>query len=249
VVPRQKKSGFIKVRSFIDQPPDLLDTNGVGRYDGEQITKSFNVQDILLRETTKQETREAILDAGERLLTRYGYGKMTMSDLAEEAGIGVGTTYLHFPGKAEVALAVVTRANLRVVEEQRKIAASPGSTESRLRDVLTQRILIRFERLRQQKHSLAELRTAIERQTGLREQGILWREQEAQIVRDLLTEGMKRGEFKVEDAANTADALLWATEAFLPKNLRQQDLETPHLVPERVRRIVDLLLRAVVRRE
>lgn len=201
------------------------------------------------RETTKQETREAILDAAERLLTRYGYGKMTMSDLAEEAGIGVGTTYLHFPGKAEVALAVVTRANLRVVEEQRKIAASPGSTETRLQDVLTQRILIRFERLRQQKHSLAELRTAIERQKGLMEQGVLWREQETQIVAELLREGQERGEFEADDAAGTADAMLWATEAFLPKNLRQEDLETPHLVPERVHRIVELLLRAVRRRE
>ena len=201
------------------------------------------------RETTKQEIREAILDAAERLLTRYGYGKMTMSDLAEEAGIGVGTTYLHFPGKAEVALAVVTRANLRVVEEQRRIAASGGPAEDRLRDVLTQRVLIRFERLQQQKHSLAELRTAIERQKGLREQGVLWREQETQIVLDLLTEGTERGELEVDDPASTADAMLWATEAFLPKNLRQQDLETPHLVLERVSRIVNLLLRAVVRRE
>ncbi len=201
------------------------------------------------RETTKQETREAILDAAERLLTRYGYGKMTMSDLAEEAGIGVGTTYLHFPGKAEVALAVVTRANLRVVEEQRRIAASPGPAEARLRDVLTQRVLIRFKRLRQQKHSLAELRKAIERQKGLMEQGILWREQETQIVANLLTEGADRGEFEADDAAGTADAMLWATEAFLPKNLRQEDLEMPHLVPERVHRIVELLLRAVTRRE
>ena len=100
---------------------------------------------ICLREAIKQEIRETILDAAERLLTRYGYSKMTMSDLAEEAGIGVGTTYLHFPGKAEVALAVVMRANLRVVEEQRRSAALPGRVEARLRDVLTQRVLIRFE--------------------------------------------------------------------------------------------------------
>lgn len=199
----------------------------------------------LNQEPTKQDTYEAILDAAERLLTRYGYGKMTMSDLAEEARIGVGTTYLHFPGKAEVGLAVVTRANLRIVEEQRKIAASLGTAEERLHDVLTQRVLIRFERLRQHKHSLAELRTAIERQKGLREQGIRWREQETQIVAALLAEGVKRGEFHVGDAASTADAMLWATEAFLPRNLRQEDLETPHLVPERVQKIVNLLLRAV----
>lgn len=203
----------------------------------------------LLQETTKQETREAILNAAERLLTRYGYGKMTMSHLAEEAGIGVGTSYLHFPGKAEVALAVVTRANMRVVEEQRKIAASSESSEDRLREILTQRVLIRFERLRQQKHPLAELKIAIERQTGLAEQGLRWREQETQIVADLLREGKEHGEFRVDNAAATADAMLWALEAFLPRNLRPEDLERPQIMLERVHRVVALLLCAVSRRE
>ncbi len=197
-------------------------------------------------ETTKTEVREDILDAAERLLTRYGYGKMTMSDLAEEAGIGVGTTYLHFPGKAEVALAVITRANLRVLEEQRKIAASDTPVEERLREVLTQRILIRFERVRRQTHTLEELRTAVLRQKGLSVQAQQWRGQETQIVMDLLNEGRTNGVFQFEDAAETADALLGATEAFLPRNLRQEDLEPPERVPERVHRIVRLLLQALL---
>lgn len=212
------------------------------------IIRVYSVVHLYLnQEPTKQDTREAILDAAERLLTRYGYGKMTMSDLAEEARIGVGTTYLHFPGKAEVALAVITRANLRVVEEQRKIAASPIPIEARLRDVLTQRILIRFGRIQRQKHKLDELRTAIQQQTGLLEQGIRWREQETQIVAALLTEGAAGGEFQVDDPTSTADAMLWATEVFLPRYLRQEDLEAPHLVPERVERIVNLLIRAIQR--
>lgn len=197
------------------------------------------------RETPRHDTREAILDAAERLLTRYGYGKMTMSDLAQEAGIGVGTTYLHFPGKAQVALAVVTRENLWVVAEQRRIAAAPAPVAARLRDVLTVRVLMRFERLRQQKHSLAELKPAIQQQKGLAEQAAAWREQEAQIVAALLREGAEGGEFEISDAESTAGAMLWATEALLPRNLRQQDLEPPHLVPERARDIVALLLRAV----
>ncbi len=213
------------------------------------ILPNHSVVQEAQREAGRHDTRAAILDAAERLLTRYGYGKMTMGDLAREAGIGVGTTYLHFPGKAQVALAVVTRANLRVVEEQRRIAASPASATARLRDVLTVRVLMRFERLSQQKHSLAELKAAVEQQKGLTEQGLLWREQEAQIVAGLLREGAERGEFEGGDAAGTADAMLWATEALLPRNLRQQDLEPPHLVPERARSIVALLLRAVGRRE
>jgi hypothetical protein len=43
-----------------------------------------------------REVREAILDAGERLLAGYGYKKMTIDDLAREVGIGKGSVYLHF---------------------------------------------------------------------------------------------------------------------------------------------------------
>ncbi len=35
--------------------------------------------------------RDKILDATERLLARYGYAKMTVEDIAREAGIGKGT--------------------------------------------------------------------------------------------------------------------------------------------------------------
>jgi AcrR family transcriptional regulator len=199
----------------------------------------------LLLETPKQDSRDSILDAAERLLTRYGYRKMTMSDLAEEAGIGVGTTYLHFSGKAKVALAVIVRANLRVVAEQQTIAASVGPVEERLAEVLTQRVLIRFERVQRQKHTLEELRAAIQQQKGLFVQAQFWREQEIEIVSSLLLEGKAIGKFQFEDVWETADAMLGATEAFLPRYLRQEDLESPTQVPERVERIIRLLLRAV----
>ena len=90
----------------------------------------------MAKETTKQEIFEAILDAAERLLAHYGYGKMTMSDLAEEAGIGVGTIYLHFSGKAEVAFAVFERSNRRVVEQLEAEARAASPLPIRLRAML-----------------------------------------------------------------------------------------------------------------
>ena len=50
-------------------------------------------------------TREAILDATDRLLARHGYKKMTIDDLAAEVGIGKGSVYLHFASKEEIAAA------------------------------------------------------------------------------------------------------------------------------------------------
>lgn len=58
----------------------------------------------------RTDIREAILDAVDRRLARFGYKKMTVEGLAEEAGIGKGTVYLHFPSKEEAVLSHVDRA-------------------------------------------------------------------------------------------------------------------------------------------
>src|SRR5690606_6409338 len=51
------------------------------------------------REATgkKGETREAILDATDRLLATRGFRKLTMDDIAAEAGVSRRTIYMYFP--------------------------------------------------------------------------------------------------------------------------------------------------------
>ena len=73
------------------------------------------------------EIRDAILDATERLLARYGYRKMTVEDIAREVGVGKGTIYLHFPSKEEVVLSHVDRIVDRLKERLRAIALSAAT--------------------------------------------------------------------------------------------------------------------------
>ena len=72
----------------------------------------------------KEAVKEAILDATDRLLARYGYRKMTVEDIAMEAGIGKGTIYLHFSSKEEVVLSHVDRIVERVKIRLKEIANS-----------------------------------------------------------------------------------------------------------------------------
>ena len=69
----------------------------------------------------KTGVKDAILDATDRLLARYGYRKMTVEDIASEAGIGKGTIYLHFSSKEEVVLSHVDRIVDRLKERLREI--------------------------------------------------------------------------------------------------------------------------------
>src|SRR5436309_8620440 len=107
------------------------------------------------------EHRTRILDAAERLLGRYGYRKMTVDDIAAEAGIGKGTVYLSFPSKEEVVLGTVDRIVDAVCEEMARLAVSQKPVEERIRAMLMARILIRFDRVAEYRESLNDLPSAV----------------------------------------------------------------------------------------
>lgn len=60
---------------------------------------------------------EAIIAAGEKLFSRFGYRRTVMDDIAREAGVAKGTLYLYFDGKAAVFRAMQTR-NLEEVNQR-----------------------------------------------------------------------------------------------------------------------------------
>src|SRR5438105_5414276 len=100
----------------------------------------------LMTDTRKQKTtRDAILDATDRLLKRYGYKKMTIDGLAHEVGIGKGSVYLHFSSKEEIALSHIDRIIERLKASLRSIAEKQSGTEARLREMLIERVLFRFD--------------------------------------------------------------------------------------------------------
>ncbi|MFC3450977.1 TetR/AcrR family transcriptional regulator [Amycolatopsis speibonae] len=59
---------------------------------------------------------DRILDAAGVLLLRLGYRKVTIEDIASQAGIGKGTIYLHWPTKENLFHALLLRESLRAAE-------------------------------------------------------------------------------------------------------------------------------------
>src|SRR4051812_44088792 len=102
-------------------------------------------------------TREAILDATDRLLARYGFKKMTIDDLAREVGIGKGSVYLDFPSKQEIALSHIDRLVERLKQRLRSMAARDAAIEDKLRSMLVERVTYRFDSIQHYTQSLDEL--------------------------------------------------------------------------------------------
>lgn len=64
-------------------------------------------------------TRERLLRAAEVLFTRCGYAETSVNDVAERAGVGVGTVYHHFPDKRAMLLELIDDWGDRLVAARR----------------------------------------------------------------------------------------------------------------------------------
>lgn len=190
-------------------------------------------------------TRELILDAAERLIGVLGYSKTTMDDVAKAAGVGKRTIYVHFPSKEEVVLSTIDRIVERLVEQLRAHAAADGPAAGRIRAMLVERVMFRFESVRDYSHGLDELFAS------LRPAYLARREKyfaaEAGVFAGVLAAGHATEEFDVPEPREAAEALLLATNSLLPYALSVRELGRRVVVEARIGRVADLLLHGLCR--
>jgi AcrR family transcriptional regulator len=195
----------------------------------------------------KESVRESILDATDRLLARFGYRKMTVEDIAAEAGIGKGTIYLHFSSKEEVVLSHVDRIVDRLKQQHLAvIARSKHTALERIRQMLLARVLFRFDSIQHYTQSLNDLLAAL--RPGLLARRARYFEEEAQIFAEVLAEGRASGEFEIQNEMAAARALLEATNGLLPYSLSTNELGEREEVERRTSAIADLLLHGLLSR-
>ena len=73
--------------------------------------------------------RERILDAMQELMRTASAQAISVSDIAQKAGIGKGSIYYYFPSKNNIIDAVIERSYSRVLDAGR----DPGRTYGRVR--------------------------------------------------------------------------------------------------------------------
>ena len=188
-------------------------------------------------------TRDAILDATDRLLTRFGYKKMTIDDLAAEVGIGKGSIYLHFESKEEIALSHIDRIIERLKQHLREIAGSNEAVDKRICEMLIQRVLFRFDSVQHYTQSLNELLSVLRPRLLDRRKKYFY--EEARIIADVIAEGQQAGTFAEGEPIDVALTLLSATNSLLPYSLSAYELGERKELADRTEKIATLLVKGL----
>jgi AcrR family transcriptional regulator len=192
----------------------------------------------------RADIRDLILDAVDALLSKYGYGKMTIEDVAKQVGIGKGTIYLHFPSKEELVLAHIDRIAETVIRKLQELADSSDSSDRRLRRMLIVRVLQRFDSVAHYSRNLGDLLSSVRAPLLLRRQAHF--EKEAAVFEGVLREGARLGSLDCADPPTTSLVLIQSTNSLLPFNLSARELGRREELEDQVGRIADLLIKGLL---
>ena len=190
-----------------------------------------------------ENTRDAILDATDRMLAKYGYRKMTIEDLAREVGIGKGSIYLHFSSKEEIALCHIDRIIARIKARLASIASRNDRIEDRLAEALAERVIFRFDSVQHYSQGLNDMLAQL--RPKLLDNRKRYFEEEARIIAGLITEGQASGVLIQGDALDIARSLVTATNALLPYSLSAFELGERTELVDRTNKVAAILIRGL----
>ena len=149
--------------------------------------------------------REIILQIARKLFARYGLKKTSVDDIAAEAKIGKTTIYYYFRSKQDIFKAVIDRELAILKNAISEAIAKEESPQEKLRAFILTRIshlrkLVNLYRVT--KDIVTELLPDLEK---IRESHF---KEEMNTIREILSEGVKKGIFKIKSIELTSLAMV-----------------------------------------
>ena len=145
-------------------------------------------------EAHRREVRDAVLDTTAELVAEQGLRSVTMSQIAEETGIGRATLYKYFPGVEEILLAWHERQIAGHLDYLAGVRDQASNDRERLDAVLEAYALISHE---SHGHDDAELAAFLHRDRHV----VRARRQIRELFRDLLSKAARTGYVRDDVAA------------------------------------------------
>ncbi|WP_339490185.1 TetR/AcrR family transcriptional regulator [Pseudomonas sp. EL_65y_Pfl2_R95] len=149
--------------------------------------------------------RGRILRCAQARVTEAGFAALTMQALAEDVGIATGSLYRHFRNKGELAAEVFALASQREVDAMALALHAPLSAPKRLAAGLTQ-----FATRAWHSRRLAYALIAEPVDPEVDEQRLLFRQAYAELLVEVLEQGIASGHFRPQHTQLSAACLVGA---------------------------------------
>lgn len=156
--------------------------------------------------------RDQILDAARAQLRRFGEAKTNVVDIARALGTSHTTIYRHFRSKAEIFDAVVAEAMRDEEESARRFVDVDGPAAERLEAM----VLALHARKRERFAGDPEVYQLYRRIVDERPDIIAaYARAMTALIAEIIADGVKRREFKVDDVATAANVVRDAVTVFV----------------------------------
>jgi AcrR family transcriptional regulator len=151
----------------------------------------------------KAAMRQRILDASLLLVSTGGFGALTISAVAREAGIATGAVYKHFDSKAQLCAEIFRGATERELAVVRENAWAEGAPAKRLLDAIE---AFSARALRGRRLAYALIAEPVD--TLVDAERLRYRRAYAEIFEKLVEDGIRSGDFPPQSATVAAAALV-----------------------------------------
>lgn len=187
-------------------------------------------------------TREKLIEVARQLFAHKGVENTTMNDIAAASDKGRRTIYTYFKNKREIYNAVIERESENLLENLREVECSNLSPAEKLAEGLKRRFEIVMQ-LSQRHDSIRIIfYRDLRRIDRIRK---LVSEKEKEIFNSIIEEGIKSGEFEIEQAKrlpSLVKMLLQGNDYFNIKADIEERQQTAKLITEAVNYIVHGIL-------
>jgi AcrR family transcriptional regulator len=193
----------------------------------------------------KAEMRQRILDASRHIVSTGGFGALTITAVAGEAGIATGAVYKHFESKAHLCAEVFRLATEKEVAVVREHAWAEGAPAARLLNAIG---VFAERAIRGRRLAYALIAEPVD--VLVDAERLRYRRAYAEVFQKLVEDGIYSGDFPPQAASVSAAALVGVLSEALVGPLTWIDgADADMEAAEVIRSIQAFCLRAVAMRE
>lgn len=152
-----------------------------------------------------KDVAQRILQAAIKVFDKYGLRKTTMRDIAESAGMSKSSLYYYFRDKKKILSSVIRQEAETLIGRLRMAVGQAASPQEKLRAYVITRMRLLFQ-LSIYYASLTE--AYLEQYAFIEQEREAFTDFENSTIQDILSEGVNRGVFRINDVLTTAKMLI-----------------------------------------